>query len=77
MLIEVLLDLLLLLLIVALLLLDLLLVELERGLHFLGRRRVVVDDDSVHVVLEDLAGCLGLVGQAVSGVKSSQLGILY
>ena len=38
---------------------------------------MVVDDDSVHVVLEDLAGCLGLVGQAVSCVKSSQLGILY
>lgn len=75
--VEVLLNLLFLLLEVALLLLDLLLVKLERRLNFLGRRRVVVDDDSVHVILEDLAGCLGLVGQAVSGVESSQFGVLH
>ena len=38
---------------------------------------MVVDDDSVHVVLEDLASCLCLVGKAVSGVESSQFSVLY
>lgn len=38
---------------------------------------MVVDDDSVYVVFENLTGCLGLVGQTVSGVESSQFGVLH
>lgn len=38
---------------------------------------MVVDDDSVYIIFEDLTGCLGLVGQAVSGVESSQFGVLH
>ena len=38
---------------------------------------MVVDDDSIHVIFEDLAGCLGLVGQAITGVESSQFGVFH
>jgi hypothetical protein len=75
-LIQVLLDLLLLLHEVLLLELDVQLMLLE-GRHVLhGWGRVVVDDHSIHVVLQDVSCRLRLTGKSIARVETLQLGVL-